>query len=201
MLGAIGESVLGASTIRAHGVEERTARRIDAAVEEHRRAAVSAHVRSSVAFSSGQLVTGATLALVLGVGTWLAANGRMTLGELLAFLFLVNLFTMPVQQATEILNELQNAVAGWRRVLDVVETPADIVRLLDLGVEAKEVNVGGMTFKQGTKALSQAVYVSDKDVEDFKEIDSRGVKQYIQQVPSSGSAELMGALKSKGFLS
>ena len=32
----------------------------------------------------------------------------------------------------------------------VVETPADIVRLLDLGVEAKEVNVGGMTFKQGT---------------------------------------------------
>ena len=58
-----------------------------------------------------------------------------------------------------------------------------------------------MTFKQGTKALSQAVYVSDKDVEDFKEIDSRGIKQYIQQVPSSGSAELMGALKSKGFLS
>lgn len=126
MLGAIGESVLGASTIRAHGVEERTARRIDAAVEEHRRAAVSAHVRSSVAFSSGQLVTGATLALVLGVGTWLAANDRMTLGELLAFLFLVNLFTMPVQQATEILNELQNAVAGWRRVIEIIDTPADV---------------------------------------------------------------------------
>ena len=40
----------------------------------------------------------------------------------------------------------------------VVETPADIVRLLDLGVEAKEVNVGGMTFKQGTSQVSQAVY-------------------------------------------
>ena len=63
---------------------------------------------------------------MLGVGTWLAANGRMTLGELLAFLFLVNLFTMPVQQETEILNELQNAVAGWRRVIEIIDTAADV---------------------------------------------------------------------------
>ena len=46
--------------------------------------------------------------------------------QLLAFLFLVNLFTQPVQQATEILNELQNAVAGWRRVIGVIDTPADV---------------------------------------------------------------------------
>ena len=45
-----------------------------------------------------------------------ACDGDLTLGELLAFLFLVQLFTGPVQSVTEILNELQNAVAGWRRV-------------------------------------------------------------------------------------
>ena len=82
----------------------------------------------------------------------------------------------------------------------VVETPADIVRLLDLGVEAKEVNVGGMTFKQGTSQVSQAVYAGPEDVEAFKEIDSRGIKQYIQQVPSTASSDLMGALKEKGLL-
>ena len=60
------------------------------------------------------------------MGTVLAANGRLTLGELLAFLFLVNLFTMPVQQATEILNEMQNAVAGWRRVIGIIDSPADV---------------------------------------------------------------------------
>ena len=43
-----------------------------------------------------------------------------------AFLFLVQLFTGPVQVGTEVLNELQNAVAGWRRVLAVVDTPADV---------------------------------------------------------------------------
>ena len=70
----------------------------------------------------------------------------------------------------------------------VVETPADVVRLLDLGIEVDEVNVGGMTFKQGTKALSQ-------------EIDKRGITQYIQQVPSTGRSDLMEALKSKDFIS
>ncbi len=126
MLAAISEAVVGASTIRAYGVEERTAARIDAAVEAHRKAAIGAQVRSVLAFSSGQLVAGLTLVVVLVVGTVLAAGGHLSLGELLAFLFLVNLFTQPVQQATEILNELQNAVAGWRRVIGVIDTPADV---------------------------------------------------------------------------
>ncbi len=44
-----------------------------------------------------------------------------------AFLFLVTLFVQPVQIATEVLNEAQNAIAGWRRVLDVLATPPDVV--------------------------------------------------------------------------
>ncbi len=126
LLAAVSESVVGAATIRAYGVEDRTAARMDHAIEEHRRAAVGAQVRSVLAFSTGQLVAGLTLAVTLAVGTVLTARGRMSLGELLAFTFLVNLFTQPVQQATEILNELQNAVAGWRRVIGVIDTPADV---------------------------------------------------------------------------
>jgi putative ABC transport system ATP-binding protein len=41
-------------------------------------------------------------------------------------LFLVQLFTTPVQMGTEVLNELQNAAAGWRRVLAILRTPADV---------------------------------------------------------------------------
>ena len=134
MLGAISEAVVGAQAIRAYGVEDRTAERIDAAVENHRKAAIGAQARSVMAFTSGQLVSGLTTAVVLVVGTVLAADGSLTLGELLAFLFLVNLFTMPVQQATEILNEMQNAVAGWRRVIGIIDTPADVVRPRRRGV-------------------------------------------------------------------
>ncbi len=123
MLGAIAEAVVGASTIRAYGVEDRTAERIDVAVDDHRRAAIGAQARAVIAFTSGQLV-----------GTVLAVRGDLTLGELLAFLFLVNLFTTPVQQATEILNELQNAVAGWRRVIGIIDTKADVADPAEAGV-------------------------------------------------------------------
>ncbi len=126
MLAAISESVVGAMAIRSYGVEERTQARIDSAIEDHRRAAIHAQTRSVLAFASGQAFAGLTTAVVLVVGTVLAVDEQVSLGELLAFLFLVNLFTQPVLMATEILNELQNAVAGWRRVIGVVDTPADV---------------------------------------------------------------------------
>ena len=135
MLAGISEAVVGAATIRAYGVEDRTAERIDVAVEEHRRAAVRAQTRAVMAFTTGQLVSGLTTAVVIVAGTLLAVNGSLTLGELLAFLFLVNLFTTPVQQATEILNELQNAVAGWRRVIGIIDTTADVADPGGSGVE------------------------------------------------------------------
>ncbi|MCA1783114.1 MAG: ABC transporter ATP-binding protein [Dermatophilaceae bacterium] len=126
MLGSISESIVGATTIRAYGVEARTSERIDVAIEAHRAAAIKAQIRSVMAFVSGQTFAGVTTAVVLVVGTVLAVRGQISLGELLAFLFLVNLFTMPVLMATEILNEMQNAVAGWRRVIGVIDTPADV---------------------------------------------------------------------------
>jgi len=133
LLGAVSESVVGAATIRAYGVEDRTAARIDRAIENHRRASVSAQIKAVAAFTSGQLVSGLTTAVIVVIGTVLAVHGQMTLGELLAFLFLVQLFTQPVQTATEILNEMQNAVAGWRRVIAVIDTPADVADPADRG--------------------------------------------------------------------
>ncbi|GAA4354355.1 ABC transporter ATP-binding protein [Angustibacter luteus] len=126
VLSAVSESVVGAATIRAYSVERRTAERVDAAVQAHRDAAVGAQVRVAASFSLGVLVSGLVSVVVVVVGTWSGVHGHLTLGELLAFLFLVQLFTGPVQIGTEVLNEMQNAIAGWRRVLAVVDTPADV---------------------------------------------------------------------------
>ncbi|SDS56372.1 ABC-type multidrug transport system, ATPase and permease component [Paraoerskovia marina] len=126
LLGAVSEAVVGAQTVRAYGVQARTGRRVEAAVERARVAMVRASRLVGLVFSSGVLVANLVLAVVVVAGTWLGVAGEVTTGELLAFLFLVQLFTGPVQQATEILNELQNAVSGWRRVLAVLETPIDV---------------------------------------------------------------------------
>ncbi|MFD6176110.1 MULTISPECIES: ABC transporter ATP-binding protein [unclassified Isoptericola] len=131
MLGAISEAVVGAETVRAYGVARRTGRRVDAAIEETRATQARAQLLVSSVFSSGVLVANLVLAVVVVVGTLLGVGGGLTAGQVVAFLFLVQLFTGPVQQATEILNELQNAVAGWRRVLAVLETPVDVAEADD----------------------------------------------------------------------
>ncbi|MBU5424559.1 ABC transporter ATP-binding protein/permease [Cellulomonas hominis] len=126
MLGAVSEAVVGAETIRAYGVQRRVQRTVDARIGATRDAMVHAQNTVSLVFSSGVLVANLVLAVVVVAGTALGVAGELSVGQLLAFLFLVQLFTGPVQQATEVLNELQNAVAGWRRVLGIIDTPVQV---------------------------------------------------------------------------
>jgi ATP-binding cassette, subfamily B, bacterial len=135
MLAAVSESVVGASVVRAYAIEKRTAERIDAAVSLHQQASTRAQTVVAFTFSTGELVAGLTTAGVVVVGVLLGVAGEITLGELLAFLFLVTLFVGPVQVGTEVLNEAQNAVSGWRRVLSVLDTPADVADPGQGGVE------------------------------------------------------------------
>ncbi len=126
MLAAIGESIVGAQVIRAYGVQERTAARLDEAIDAHRVAQQRAIRTSIMSFSTGELAAGVALAGVVIVGVYLGAGGGLTVGQLTAFLFLVTLFIHPVQIATEVLNEGQHAIAGYRRVLDVLDTVPDV---------------------------------------------------------------------------
>ncbi len=134
LLGAVSEAVVGASVVRSYAIEKRTAVRIDAAIESHRQAATRAQKIVALTFSTGEVVAGIANAAVVVVGIMIGIGGGLTLGELLAFLFLVTLFIGPVQVGTEVLNEAQNAVAGWRRVIGVLDTPADVADPGDDGV-------------------------------------------------------------------
>ncbi|NED93855.1 ABC transporter ATP-binding protein [Phytoactinopolyspora alkaliphila] len=133
MLGAISESVVGAQAVRAYSIEARTQQRIDHAVEQHRVAATKAQRLAAMTFSTGEIVAGIANAAVVVVGVYLGIAGDITLGQLLAFIFLVTLFVAPVQVGTEVLSEAQNAIAGWRRVLEVLDTPADVADPGDAG--------------------------------------------------------------------
>ncbi|SFD83971.1 ABC transporter ATP-binding protein [Blastococcus tunisiensis] len=126
VLGAVAESVVGAPTVRAYGVGARTAGRIDTAIDRQYRAQVDAQKVTAAVFISGEFVAALANAAVVVVGVLLGLAGDITAGTLVAFLFLVTLFVAPVQTASEVLNEAQNAVAGFRRVLDVIDTAPDV---------------------------------------------------------------------------
>ena len=126
MLGAIGETVMGAAVIRAHGTEKRTAGRIDTTVLATRKAQVRAQQLSMAVSPFAEIVSAIANAAVVVFGVWLGVGGDLTAGQLIAFLFLMTLFVQPMMMATEIFNEAQNAIAGWRRVLGVLDTVPDV---------------------------------------------------------------------------
>jgi ABC-type multidrug transport system fused ATPase/permease subunit len=126
MLAAISESVVGAAVIRAYGVRGRTESRLDAAIEDNRSAQFTALRTNVTSFTFGEWASGLATAGVVVVGVLLGAGGDLTVGQLTAYLFLVTLFVQPVQIATEVLNEAQNALAGWHRVLDVLDQRTDV---------------------------------------------------------------------------
>jgi len=126
MFGALAESVVGTEVIRAYGAERRTRERVDATIDAAYRAQVDAARTGALMFASGEVFASLALSGVVAVGVVLGVGGDLSLGQLLSFLFLVNLFVAPVQLATEVLDQAQTAVAGWRRVLDLLEERPDV---------------------------------------------------------------------------
>jgi ABC-type multidrug transport system fused ATPase/permease subunit len=127
MLAAVSEPVVGAAVVRSYAVEDRTQARIDDAIDQFKAASTTAQRFTVVSFSLGGISAGLANAGVIIIGVWLGFTRDMTAGTVLAFAFLVTLFVGPVQMGTQILTDAQNAIAGWRRVIGILETPADLV--------------------------------------------------------------------------
>jgi len=126
MLSAFSESLVGAPVVRAYGIEERTGRRINEAVDATRAAQVRAQAMIVGTFSAGEVAAGLANAGVVVLGVVLGVGGQISAGQLIAMLFLVSLFITPVQWGVEVLNEAQNAISGWRRVIGLLESEPDV---------------------------------------------------------------------------
>lgn len=134
MLGSVSESLVGSATVRAYGIEERTrAGQVDR-VRDVRDAQFAVLRPQSASFFLSETGDGLATAVVVVMGVLIGTGSLgidlpgadLTAGSVVAFVFLVSLFSMPVRMGIEMLSEAQNAVAGWRRVLGVLDTPADV---------------------------------------------------------------------------
>ena len=77
-----------------------------------------------------------------------------------------------------------------QKIFIICKTPADVRRLVEAGVELKDVNVGNMHFSEGKRSLSKKVYVDDQDMEDLKFLVSKGINVYIQDVPGDPKTKI-----------
>ena len=142
LLGALAETVVGAPVVRAYGIERRTQRRLDDRIEAHRQAALRAGRLSASLSTSGEVFAGIATAAAVLAGVVFGVDGYVSPGTVVAFLFLIAMFVEPVQMATEVVNEGQIAIAGWRRVLDVLDLDPDVADPGEDGVDLPDGPIG-----------------------------------------------------------
>jgi len=70
-----------------------------------------------------------------------------------------------------------------QKIFIVCKTPEIVRKLVEGGVPIKVVNVGNMHYTQGKKQISKKVYADDRDLENLRYLQSKGVHVYIQDTP------------------
>lgn len=106
----------------------------------------------------------------------------------------VKLSVLPIEKAAA------NILAGKydsQRVLIIAKRPDRFLKLVEAGVPLEEINVGNMSQSDESRAVTRSINVVDKDVEDFNQLDKKGVRLVSQMVPSDRQEDFMRLLNVK----
>lgn len=110
--------------VRAFGYEERAEERFDRINRDLQRCGVRATFFSSTTNPCTRFVNSLVYASVGILGAFVAIAGGITVGELSVFLNYANQYTKPFNDISDVMTELQNALACAQRVFDLIdETP------------------------------------------------------------------------------
>ncbi|MDN4474258.1 ABC transporter ATP-binding protein [Demequina sp. SYSU T00192] len=126
LLGKTSEQLVGISTIRAYGVQQRMRDQLGDEIDDILKAEKRASALASLNFSSTVLGQSLATGIALIGGTHLALRGDITVGTVVAFAFLVYMFSGPLMWIIEMLAEMQRALVGWRRVVELVDEEVTI---------------------------------------------------------------------------
>ena len=94
---------------------------------------------------------------------------------------------LPVEVAVDRI--LKNGLEG-ERVLVLVDSPFDILRMAEKGVKIEWLNVGGVHSKAGRTKVLPYLYLSPEEVSAFKKIISRGIRCECRDVPLAEKHDL-----------
>ena len=126
MLSAFSEAVMGVQVVKAYGAEKRALDDLETSISRRYRARIYANRYMSGVFVVGDIFGAFAFAGVLVVGLTQRETLGLGAGELVACLFLTTLLQGPISELSETMDQTQTAVAGWRKVLNLLEHPVDV---------------------------------------------------------------------------
>ncbi|MCM1183394.1 MAG: ABC transporter ATP-binding protein/permease [Roseburia sp.] len=119
--GFVEEMISGQKTLKAYYQEENTIARFDVRNEEAVEAYYRAEYYGSVVGPAVNFVNNLSLTMVSVFGALLFLAGQMTIGSISSFILYSRKFSGPINEAANIMSELQSALAAAERVFHMMD--------------------------------------------------------------------------------
>lgn len=78
--------------------------------------------------------------------------------------------------------------------------PRDVRRVVEGGVSFDSINIGGMSFSDGKKMITNAVAVNHQDIEDLLYLSEQGIDLEIRKVVTDSKVYMMDLLDRKSVV-
>ncbi len=123
--GQVEETFSGHAVVRAFGKEDEVVATFAATNEELREAAWKSQFLSGLMMPLMTFISNLGYVVVAVIGAIFAIQGRITVGDIQAFIQYVKNFTQPLTQLAQISNVLQQMAAAAERVFEFLEEPEE----------------------------------------------------------------------------
>jgi ATP-binding cassette, subfamily B, multidrug efflux pump len=124
--GHIEEMHTGHSIVKAFGRQDEAIREFDEKNQALYQASRKAQFLSSTIQPALQFVANLNYVAICVIGGLQVASGRLSLGDVQAFVQYSRMFTMPITQTATIANVIQSAIASAERVFELLDEPEEV---------------------------------------------------------------------------
>ncbi len=125
--GYIEETITAQRVVKAYGREQDALAKFDTANRDLQKSAIHAQIFAGFMGPTMNMVNNLGLAIVAGVGGWMALQGLTSVGTIASFVNYARQFSWPLNQIANLYNSIQAALAGAERVFEVIDEQPEIV--------------------------------------------------------------------------
>jgi len=124
--GVMQETLTGQKAVIVFGQQESSNRKFNKANSDVREVGTRAETYTMAFRPLMGILSNANVAIVAGVGGWMALQGLATIGTISVFIAYSRRFADPLRQFSNLYNSIQSALAGAERVFEILDIEPEI---------------------------------------------------------------------------
>lgn len=162
----IEEEISGLKVIKAYGLEKESIRKFHKENTSLKETSIKAQFISSLLIPIMSGLNNVTLVIIVITGGYLTLKGEASVGLILTFITFARLFFQPINQLSNIYNQLQLAFVGCERVMEIM-TLDPTIKDSENSKDIKVLN-GYVKLKSVSFGYTDKLVLKDINIEAFK---------------------------------